>query len=118
MICNSFNHSPYCPSYKNSALKGASATTTKVQQQQPPKQLMFNQSELNLLGKSLEACKFFITKNQQMFQQPNNDILNEINQSLKILKPRNSNSLKGASVCNNPYKSLDNIRKMVGLGLN
>ena len=58
-----------CPFSK---LKGAS--TAAVNQ---PNQFVFNQSELNLLGKSLDICRYYITKNQQMFQQPQ-DIIKEL----------------------------------------
>ena len=110
MICNNPNHDINCRYHNNNALKGASA----VNQQQPGKQFAFNPDEVNLLGESLQFIRNFIIKNQSQYQQNPQDIVNEINQSLKILKSRNS--LKGASACNkNPYKSLDSICKMVGL---
>jgi hypothetical protein len=67
LVCNNFNHSHYCPSYKNNALKGASASAVN---QQPTKQLLFSSDELNLLGKSLEVCKYFIGKNQNLYENP------------------------------------------------
>jgi hypothetical protein len=116
LVCNSFNHSPHCPRYRNNALKGAS----NVNQ---PKQLMFNSSEVNILSKSLEICKYYIGKNQAQFQ--NQDILNEISTSISIISARqnknNSSNLKGASsnknkICNETKRqSLQNILKLFNL---
>ena len=119
MICyHSINDIP-CPYSK---LKGASATTT-VQQQPQPKQLLFTESELNLLSKSLEMCTYFITKNKNLYQNPQ-DILNEILTSMNIIKTRQNNNvksnLKGASSsvisCNEKkIQSLQNILKLFNL---
>jgi hypothetical protein len=127
LVCNSFNHSSHCPSYRNNALKGAAAVVGSINNNNnnyQPKQYVFNQSEVNLLGKSLEAIKYFITKNQQMFQQPN-DILKELDTASNILSVRQNNNnnnesnLKGASDINsNKFQALDNIRNMFGLGNN
>ena len=105
MICNNTFHDKNCPSYNN-ALKGASA------QQQPNKQLMFNSSEVQILSKTLEICKLYVNNNS--FQSK--DILNELNQSLKILKP-GMNQLKGASSISNicPKQTLRNIKNLFGL---
>ena len=115
MVCKNSNHSPHCPSYKNNALKGASAVNQ-------PKQLMFNSSELNLLSKSLEVCRYFITKNQSQYQNPQ-DIVNEISILLvNIINARQNNNnksnLKGASsvICNETkIQSLQNILKQFNL---
>ena len=128
MTCKSFNHDINCKYHNNNALKSAS---TAINQQQP-KQLIFNQSEVNILGKSLQICRQIITKNQAQYQQNPKDILNEISTSINILSTRRQNKqnqqstntntkLKGASSLvvednnNNPFKSLDNIFKMFGL---
>jgi hypothetical protein len=112
LVCyHSINDIP-CP--YTSKLKGASA----VNQQQQKQLLVFNPGEVNFLAKSLEVCRYYITKNQQMFQQPQ-DIIKELTTASNILSTRsnknnnNKSNLKGAS--DNPFKSLDNIRKMVGL---
>ena len=74
MTCNnSIHHDLNCPdSYNNNSLKCASAV---VNQQQ--KQFVFNQQEVNILSKSLEVCKFYITKNKNQYQNPQ-DILKEL----------------------------------------
>jgi hypothetical protein len=105
LICNNSYHDKNCPSYN--ALKGASAVANN--NKQPNKQLMFHQDEVQMLAKVFEICKLYINKNSQ-FQ--NQDILTEVNESLKILKP--NNNLKGASsIC--PKQSLKNIKNMFGL---
>ncbi len=106
MVCNSLIHDKNCESYKNNALKGASAE---------PRQLMFHQNEVQILENVLEICKLYITKNSSLFPNPN-DILKEVNESLKILRP-NSNSLKGASASNTicPKQALRNIKNLFGL---
>ena len=124
MTCNNSIHDLNCPdSYNNNALKSASASAAINQQQ---KQFVFNQQEVNILDKSLKACKFYITKNQAQFQQ-SQDIIKELTTASSILNSRQntknqnqqSTKLKGASSLdnniNNPFKLLDNIRKMVGL---
>lgn len=126
MTCNNSIHDLNCPdSYNNNALKSASASAAINQQQ---KQFVFNQQEVNILDKSLKACKFYITKNQAQFQQ-SQDIIKELTTESSILNSRQntknqnqqSTKLKGASSLvvednnNNPFKSLDNIFKMFGL---
>jgi hypothetical protein len=107
LTCKSNIHSVNCPSYNS--LKGASAVANN--NQQPNKQLMFHQNEINIIQKVLEISRYYITKNKNQFQNPN-DILKEINQSMQILKP--VNSLKGASsIC--PKQTLRNIKNMFGL---
>ena len=131
MICNNSNnhHDINCKYHNNNnALKGAS---TAVNQQQQKQLLVFNQQEVNLLGKSLQICRQFISKNQAQYQQNPKDILNEISTSINILSARRQNNkqnqqstntntkLKGASLDNiNKFQTLDNIRKMVGLTSN
>ena len=76
---------------------------------------MFHQNEVQIIQKVLEICRLYVSKNQNQFQNPK-DIVNEVNQSLQILKPNNSSSLKGASSSNIcPKQTLKNIRKMFGL---
>jgi hypothetical protein len=112
LVCNNSIHSINCKYHNNNALKGAA---------QQPKQLVFNKSELNIVSKTLELCRYFIGKNQNQYQNPQ-DILKELSTSINILSARRQNNnnsgsnLKGAS--DNPFKSLDNIRNMVGLGDN
>ena len=118
MVCKDYNHSPHCPSYRSNSLKGASAVT--VNQQQPNKHLIFNHSEVQILTKTLEICRLYIHKNPSLFRRQPTDIVNEINQLLKILKPKNSNTLKGASsnkkICNETkIQSLQNILKLFNL---
>ena len=114
MVCNNSNHhSPHCPNYKNNKLKGASAV--------PPKQLLFTESELNLLDKSLEICRYFITENQNLYQNPE-DILKELSIASNIVNARQSNiksNLNGASsknICNEKkIQSLQNLLKQFNL---
>jgi hypothetical protein len=103
LVCNSLIHDKNCESYKNNALKGASAE---------PRQLMFHQNEVQILTNVLEICKLCINKNSSLFQSK--DIVNELNQSLKILRP--GNSLKGASsnICNKDH--LQGLLKLFNLG--
>jgi hypothetical protein len=108
---HSINDIP-CPYSK---LKGASAAVNN----NPPKQYVFNQSEVNLLGKSLEVCRYFIGKNQAQYQNPEN-ILNELSTSINIINSRqNKSSLKGASsnkICNETKKqSLQYLLKLFNL---
>ena len=128
MTCNNSIHDLNCPdSYNNNALKSASASVSATAVNQQPKQFVFNQSEVNILDKSLKACQFYITKNKNQYQNPQ-DIIKELTTASNILSARRQNKqnqnqqstkLKGASSLdnniNNPFKSLDNIRKMVGL---
>ena len=125
MTCNNSIHDLNCPdSYNNNALKSASASVSATAVNQQPKQFVFNQQEVNILSKSLEVCQFYITKNQAQFQQ-SQDIIKKLTTASNILNARRQNkqnqnqqSLKGASLDinnNNPFKSLDNIRKMIGL---
>ena len=75
--------------------------------------LAFNQSEINILSKFFELIRYYITKNQQMFQQPQ-DIIKKLNTASSILSARNNNknNLKGVGVCNETkFKSLHNIEK-------
>jgi hypothetical protein len=118
LVCKSFSHSINCKYHNNNnALKGASLVSARTVNQQPNKHLIFNHSEVQILAKTLEICRLYINKNSSLFQQQPNDIVNEINQSLKILKPRNS--LKGASsnkICNKTkIQSLINLKKLFSL---
>jgi hypothetical protein len=99
LVCNNFSIHPSinCPSPKNHSLKGAA---------QQPKQLVFNKSELNIVSKTLEICRYFIGKNQKQYQN-SQDMVNEISTSINILNARQNNksNLKGASsyknkICN------------------
>ena len=89
MVCiNSIHHDLNCPYHKSkniNALKGASAVNQ-------PKQLEFNQSEVNLLSKSLEVCRYFIGKNQNLYQNPQ-DILSELSTSINIINARQNNNI-------------------------
>lgn len=113
MICNSSTHDKNCTSYKNNVLKGASAITKNS----PKKILTFDSNEVQLISKVLEIGIFYISKNQNQFQQPVEDILSNINQSLQILN-RSNNSLKGASAnisdCQQ-QQALKNILKLFNL---
>ena len=115
MVCKNFNHSVNCPSYRNNALKGASA----VNQQQQQKQFVFNQQEVNILDKSLKVCQFYITKHKNQYQNNPQDILNELSTSINILSARKNNksNLKGASqICNETkIQSLKNLLKQYNL---
>ena len=60
-------------------LKGAS-----IQQHSNKKTYSFNQTETNILSKTLEIMRYYIVNNKDQFQQTN-DFLNEINQALGII---------------------------------
>jgi hypothetical protein len=114
LTCKSFSHSINCKYHNNNALKGASA----VVNQQQPKQLVFNKSELNIVSKTLELCKYFVGKNQNLYQNPQ-DILNEISTSINILSARQNNNnksnLKGASNICNKKEYLTDLLKQFNL---
>jgi hypothetical protein len=118
LVCNntSIYHDRNCPSHKNNSLKGAAVN------QQPTKQYLFNSDEVNLLGKSLQICRYVITKNQAQYQNPQ-DILKEISTSISIISARKNNknnnsssNLKGASsnICNK-QEHLTDLLKLFGL---
>jgi hypothetical protein len=93
LVCyHSINDIP-CP---YNSLKSAS----NVNQQS--KQLLFSKEEISLLNKSLEICRYVITKNQAQYQTQ--DILQELTIASNIINSRQNNSqkLKGASsnICN------------------
>jgi hypothetical protein len=100
----------------NNNLKGAA-----FNQQQGQQEFMFPQTEVSLLTKSLELSRLYVTRNPQFFQEPK-DILQKINQGIKIISSKtksqkqNQSSLKGASDMNRLY-ALDNIRNMFGLNV-
>lgn len=57
MVCNnSIYHDRNCPDYKNNKLKGAAEAVN----QQQPKYLIFNHSEVQILAKILEICRLYI----------------------------------------------------------
>jgi hypothetical protein len=85
LVCNSNYHSPSCPSYKNNSLKGASEINN-----QPKQLLKFHESEINLLNKSLELCRYFIGKTQAQYQNPA-DILKDIDSAITVLEAHKSN---------------------------
>jgi hypothetical protein len=115
-------------------LKGASTN----QQQQ----FIFPTNELSLLTKSLELSKFYIERNKDQFQDPN-DMLQKINQGINIISSKTNKSkknnqsqqqsqqsqqqkaptttmaIKGASDIarnnNDGYRNLINIRQRFGL---
>jgi hypothetical protein len=115
LVCNnsSIHHDRNCPSHKNNALKGAS----NVNQQ--PTQLVFNQSEVNILGKSLESLRNFVIKNQSQYQNPQ-DIIKELTTAHNILSARrqnnnNKSNLKGASNICNKKEYLTDLLKQFNL---
>ena len=113
MICKNTIHSINCPSYKNNSLKGTSVVVSNnnYNNKNNLRKYIFDINEVSILSIVLEISKLYITKNSSLFQS--NDILKEVNESLKILKP-GMNQLKGASsIC--PKQVLMNIRNMFGL---
>ena len=77
------------------SMKGGSAV--QQQNQQPSsttkRRILFPQTDLDLVSKSLELSKFYVTKNSQLYQQPQ-DILQKINQALSIISSSSSSSSK------------------------
>ncbi|HJT85290.1 MAG TPA: hypothetical protein VJ697_12490 [Nitrososphaeraceae archaeon] len=73
MICRDFINDKSCPSYRNNALKGASAINNS------PKKLTFNDKEVQLISKVLELSKYYVKDLQ------NQDLILKINKSLQIL---------------------------------
>ena len=109
-------------------LKGAAVSRTRrAANRQQPTIISFPQTEINLVNSALKIARFYISKNPQLFQQPDN-ILSEVENGINIIsaktttKNQNSSSAatKGASsdINNNNsyrYQSLVNINKMLGL---
>jgi uncharacterized spore protein YtfJ len=138
MVCYDIIHDRNCPSYNNNntlALKGAStiikaprARTTRINTVGggggPNKQVIpIPETEIKLVNNALNIVRLYISKNQELFQNPE-AILDKVNESLQIVSSKlgnnNNRSTKGASDNNNnnnnSYQSLVNIRNMlVGL---
>lgn len=119
MVCNnSIYHDRNCPDYKNNKLKGAAEAVN----QQQPKYLIFNHSEVQILAKILEICRLYINKNSSLFQQPQ-DIINDISTSINIINSKQNidPKLKGASsnknkICNETkIQSLIDIKNLLRL---
>lgn len=84
-------------------LKGAGIIRGPQQQarRQQETTITFPQTEINLVNKSLEIARFYITRNPQQFQQPQ-DMLQKVNQAIEIISTKtNSVATKGASQTNN-----------------
>lgn len=74
----------------------------------------FPETEIGLVNNVLKLCQLYITRNPQLFQQPQ-EILGKVNQAINIISAKTKNqSLKGASDNNNNYQSIINIHKMLG----
>ena len=109
MVCNnsSIHHDRNCPDYNNNNnnLKGASSSAAAFQQKAT--KIAFPPTELLLISKSLEIAKFYITRNSEQFQQPQ-EILSKVEKALNIISKQipTNQSLKGGSsnICPNTKK--------------
>ena len=64
-------HGNQCPYFHNdNRLKGASAINNN-NKNNSPKLLTFNKSEIALISKCIELIRYYITKNKNQFQSPN-----------------------------------------------
>lgn len=83
-----------------SNLKGA-GIIRGPQARQIRQTITFPQTEISLVSKSLEILRFYISKNQEQFQQPEN-MLQKINQAIEIISTKTTAAAtKGASNNNN-----------------
>ncbi len=76
MTCNSSDHSPSCPEYRNNSLKGASAI---------PKTYSFNLNDISILEGVLKIGRFFVK------DQNKTDLLKDIDSAINILSARKNN---------------------------
>jgi len=119
LICNNPNHDINCKYHNNNNLKGASSAAF----QQPARggrtapTISFPQTEINLVHNSLKIIQFYITRNPEQFQQPQ-DMLQRVEKAINIISkqlPAQSQQLKGASnnICPNTKKEhLKELLKM------
>ena len=96
------------------ALKGASSTTTTITSK-TPKSIPLSSTEADLIRNIINIAGFYVTRNLQVFQQPE-EIIRKLTEAFYILatpttnENNNNNSLKGASNKNN-NKVCNNIKK-------
>ena len=114
MICNSNFHDKNCPSYRNNALKSASAITNNNNNNNysptTTKKLFFNDKEVQLISKVIELSRYYVKDLQ------NQDIMLKLNQCLKILHNQsNINKLRGASACERTKYEPLTIRNLIRL---
>src|SRR5687767_8136669 len=81
------------------ALKGASSTTTTTTiTSKTPKSIALSSTEADLIRNVINIAGFYVTRNPQVFQQPE-EIIRKLTEAFYILSPKennNNNSLKGA----------------------
>jgi hypothetical protein len=86
------------------ALKGASSTTTTITSK-TPKSIALSSTEADLIRNVINIAGFYVTRNPQVFQQPE-EMIRKLTEAFYILSPttttnkeNNNNSVKGASIC-------------------
>ena len=107
----------------NNAVKGA-GIIRGPQARRQQETITFPQTEINLVNNSLNIARFYITRNPQQFQNPE-DMLQKVNQAIEIISTKTAAATKiatkGASNNNDitttddKYQSLMNIYNMFGL---
>ena len=96
----------------NNAVKGA-GIIRGPQARRQQETITFPQTEINLVNNSLNIARFYITRNPQQFQNPE-DMLQKVNQAIEIISTKTNKktklaATKGASnnnnnICNNKKK--------------
>ncbi len=105
------------------ALKGASSTTTTITSK-TPKSIALSSTEADLIRNVINIAGFYVTRNPQVFQQPE-EIIRKLTEAFYILLPttnkennNNNNSLKGASNKNNticPNKKKEHFKELLNM---
>jgi hypothetical protein len=113
MICyysiNGIGHGP----------KGASSITSMNQM------FSFPETEISLVNKTLEIVRFYITNNQELFQDPQ-DLLQKVEKGINIISSKtgaSTTATKGASsnnnnsnnICPNKIQSLKNLLELFSI---
>ena len=67
------------------ALKGASSTTTTITSK-TPKSIALSSTEADLISNVINIAGFYVTRNPQLFQQPE-EIIRKLTEAFYILSP-------------------------------
>src|SRR5918993_5681386 len=96
------------------ALKGASSTTTTITSK-TPKSIALSSTEADLIRNVINIAGFYVTRNPQVFQQPE-EIIRKLTKAFNILATKeidnnsNNNSVKGASsICPTKKKHFEEL---------
>ena len=104
----------------NNNLKGASSAIAAINNTAipritiPPNQsISMSQEEIDLIQNVINISGLYVTKNPQIFQQPE-EMIGKLTEAWNIIASKqNNNSVKGASIC--PNKNLKNLLNMFHL---